>query len=145
MSKTTKDKEAFFKELEQLDYLTSDAEDNENDDISRLMLLSRKADSPNPTDIPGSKELASIVLTDSGPQSSQGAVSVEPETVSPVVANEDPQKPVVERSKIMSENKTAASRKRRAYSTRTIPEQQQIFKGLIFCESSRGSLAHDQF
>lgn len=141
----TRDKEAFYKELEKLDDLTDDHQSPE-DDFSRLIAISkekgRHTDSANalvPTSSSSSTSLnANLPRANTAPECSSHSVAgsglspghKEPENMA--------KKPALKSSKTtgaLSESKTEGPplKRRRAYAARTIPEQQQVFKGLAFC------------
>lgn len=142
----TRDKEAFYKELEKLDDSTDD-QASDYDDFSHLIAVSKgKAREMDSTDalVPTSSSSSSAHLNANLPRtstvpecSSQSAAgpasSPGPEEMAPTA-----KKPVLKSAKTtgaLTESKAEGPpcKRRRTYATRTIPEQQQIFKGLVFC------------
>lgn len=141
----TRDKEAFYKELEKLDDLTDDDQSPE-DDLSRLIAISkekrRQTDSANalvPTSSSSSTSLnAKLPRVNTAPECSSHSVAgsdlspghKEPENLA--------KKPALKNSKTtgaLPESNTEGPplKRRRTYAARSIPEQQQVFKGLVFC------------
>ena len=135
---TTTDKVTFFTELEKLDALT-DSQDQAEDDFSRLIALSkRKADSVDalvPTSSSSSAALNTIHTT------SRANTSIQSSSESLAEPQEDEEmarKPALKSAKTtgnICEDKPEGPpvKRRRTYAARTIPEQQQVFKGLVFC------------
>lgn len=142
----TRDKEAFYKELDRLDDLTDDSQSPE-DDLSRLIVKSRdkskRKDSTNALGSPSAASSASLSVkkparANTAPEcssqnvagSSLNAEYKEPEDMTT--------RPVLKSAKTtgaLTESKAEGppSKRRRTYAARTIPEQQQVFKGLVFC------------
>lgn len=145
MAAAPRNKEAFYKELEKLDDSTDD-QTSDYDDFSRIIAASKgKARETGSTDalVPTSSSSSAHLNTNlprvstvpgrssqsaAGPASSPG-----PEEMAPTA-----KKPVLKSAKttgVLAENKAEGPpcKRRRTYAARTIPEQQQIFKGLVFC------------
>lgn len=141
----TRDKEAFYRELDKLDDLTDDQ--GPEDDFSRLIAVSkdkaRYAHSANAlvstsmsssTSLKEKKPLRANTAPECSSQSVVGS-SLAPGYNGP---EEMAKKPVLKSAKTtgaLPESKPEGlpSKRRRTYAARTIPEQQQIFKGLVFC------------
>lgn len=143
---TTRDKEAFYRELDRLDDLTDDQ--SSEDDLSRLIAKSR-----DKTRHEGSTN--ALVPTSAASSAAVNATkpvraNTAPECSSQIVAGSslDPKhkesgemakRPVLKGAKTtgaLTESKTEDPppvKRRRTYAARTIPEQQQVFKGLVFC------------
>lgn len=150
MGEATTNKEAFFKELEKLDELT---DDETGDDFSRLITSSKKSAAED-TD-----STASFVPTSSS--SSAGLNLSHTNTVpesssrSETSSKTDEMVSATERPLPLKSAKTTGApekskpegppcKRRRTYAARTVPEHQQVFKGLVFCQFSlRGVLRVD--
>lgn len=145
MARNLAEKEAFFKELDKMGSMTDDPEDPEDEEFARLVsgtkLVQRKE-----AVAPSLPVVKNIDRTRSMPQPSlrspAGPHSDDTITVreSPLVAGDDVKKPTMKRAATtgtLPETKAKGpghvSKKRRSYSAKAIPEQQQIFKGLVFC------------
>lgn len=141
----TRNKEAFYKELEKLDDSTDD-QTSDYDDFSHLIAVSRgkaretdSTDALVPTSSSSSAPLnATLSRASTAPEcsshSAAGPASIPgPEEMAPTA-----KKPVLKSAKTtgaLTESKAEGPpyKRRRAYAARAIPEQQQIFKGLVFC------------
>lgn len=147
MANTRSDKDRFFTELELLDCLSDDSVE---DEFTRVIALSRASSKGEGSScleegskshhdevlLPKSPALVrrsttpSVLRSSSPGRSLDGGVGVRSENV---------QSFVVKRSNTtgssMDNTKTmAAGKRKRAYSTRTVPEHLRIFKGLGFCK-----------
>lgn len=142
MAQDLASKEVFFKELEKLDSLTDDSQNTEDDEFARIVSASRTVQRNQPVALsPAVKKIKRARLAP-GPSSRSPAGPHTDNTVmveeSPLVINGDSIKPAMKRASTIgtpTETKTAgpASKRRQAYSSRAVPEQMQIFKGLVFC------------
>ncbi|GLA38313.1 hypothetical protein AnigIFM63309_005325 [Aspergillus niger] len=140
MATVVKDKEAFFRELERLDYLS----DGENEEFSCLVHLSRKRYECVPSD---SITLASDIKAPPAPlvrastepllaSSSVSEVSIEEEVD---ITSEQTRTPAVTRSKstdvMPPKAKTTgdgvSKRKRRVFRAIEVPEHRQILRGFV--------------
>ena len=138
---TTTDKVTFFKELDKLDDLT-DSQDQDEDDFSRLIALSkRKAAQADSVDalVPTSSSSSAAVNT----TTPRANTSIQSSSQS-VPGPEQEQNEEMARKPALKSAKTTGNicedkpegppvKRRRTYAARTIPEQQQVFKGLVFC------------
>lgn len=137
-------KEAFFKGLEELDDLMGNDNDNEagdGDDFARLISFSRRGveylDSTPSFVATSSSSSAGLELsyTNTVPESSfkSQTASRTDEMVS--TAKRPPPLKTVKTTGTLSEGKQEGPpcKRRWTYAARTVPEQQQIFRGLVFC------------
>ena len=145
------DKRAFFELLDELDRCSDEAEDKETD-FDRVLARSRKRNEPeiNPF-VASSHTLTSALNTKSpvpttllsGLQCSVQASAVSSrhgrsdsassgDRVAPAVTRSHMDGPAPEKSKVSMTS--ATSKRKRAHLPKVIPENQQIFKGLNFCE-----------
>lgn len=142
MAQNLESKEAFFKELERLDSLTDDSQNTEDEEFARLISASRRVEHERP--VISSPVAESVKRTRLAPQSSFRSLAGphSDDTVmvqdSPLVTKEDAVRPAMKRANTIgtpAETKARAppNKRRRTYSARTVPEQMQIFKGLVFC------------
>ena len=142
---TTTDKVIFFTELEKLDALT-DSQDQNEDDFPRLIALSKRraaqADSVDALVPTSSSSSAALNTT-----TSRANASIQSSSQSQSVAGpEQEQDEEMARKPALKSAKTTGTiedkpegppgppvKRRRTYAARTIPEQQQVLKGLVFC------------
>lgn len=130
-------KETFFFDLVRLDSLTDDSEHAEDERLSRLISASKR-NHPAVTSLSAAEGLPRTV---SAPQPSSQVPNPDDTNMPqelPQVAKENSAKPTMKKSKTtgaLPETKAEgpAHKRRRTYSARMIPEQMQIFKGLVFC------------
>jgi len=154
---TTKNtnKEAFFKGLEDLDDLTDDDNDNEagdGDDFAPLMIFLRRrrrrsVEDPDSTPsfvATSSSSSAGLEFsyTNTVPESSSRSETTSRAHDMVSTAKRPPPLKTAMSTGTLSERKQEGPpcKRRRTYAARTVPEQQQIFKGLIFCRSSPGCM-----
>lgn len=134
-------KEAFFSELVRLDALSDDSEDTADQGYARLISESRipKCDYPPSSSQSVAKGLSRTV---SAPQTSSrrvDSVHADMPRDQTQIPSESDRKPTMKRAKttgalIEPKAEGPASKRRRTYAARTIPEEMQIFKGLVFCQ-----------
>lgn len=137
MAGKTLDKDAFFKALEELDCLTGDSEDEADIELSRIIKRSKNSDKPSSSNCRDAPPLKLLRAT-SAPQSPSTSIAGSSTHSKMLVPGSDGLQPGVKRS-----NTTGAltgrseadkqSKRRRVMAPRTVPEEQQIFKGLVFC------------
>lgn len=142
-------KETFFKGLEELDDLTDNDHYNETgdgngDDFSRLIDFSRRSvEDPDstPSFVPTSSSSSGgleLSYTNTVPDSSLRSEMAS--RANEMLSTAKRQLPLKTAKAIgtLSERKQEGPpcKKRRIYAARTVPERQQIFKGLVFCQSS---------
>lgn len=150
---TTKNtnKETFFKGLEELDDLTDNDKDNETgdgngDDFSRLISFSRRSvedTDSTPSFVPTSSSSSAgleLSYTNTVPESSSRSETKSKTDEMVSTAKRPPPLKTAKTTGTLSERKQEGPpcKRRRTYAARTVPEQQQIFKGLAFCQSSLG-------
>lgn len=143
----TRNKEAFYRGLEKLDDLTEGQ--TSDDDFSHIIAISKRrvrdTDFTNalvPTSSSSSAQLnANLPRASTVPECSSrseagpgSASSPGPEEMAPTA-----KKPALKSAKTtgaLSESRAEGPphKRRRTYAARLIPEQQQIFKGLVFCQ-----------
>lgn len=139
MVQSNPDKEAFFQGLERLDALLDDSGDEADEGFSQIIALANdyvepvhQVD-PAPSDSPVQKTGAlgatsalqspSLDVTDHGKCGNTSIVVIE-----------EVQALSVEESIIMGASKKKVDgKKKRTSTTKTVAEQHQIFKGLVFC------------
>ena len=140
---TTTDKVTFFTELEKLDTLT-ESQDQDEDDFSRLIALSKRraaqADSVDALVPTSSSSSAALNTTASRANASIQSSSQSQSIAGPEREQDEgmARKPALKSAKttgnIEEKPEGPPVKRRRTYAARTIPEQQQVFKGLVFCE-----------
>lgn len=138
---TTTDKVTFFKELDKLDDLT-DSQDQDEDDFAHLIALSkRKAAQADSVDalVPTSSSSSAAVNTttpraNTSIQSSSQSVPGPEQEQNEEMARKPALKSAKTTGNIEEKPEGPPVKRRRTYAARTIPEQQQVFKGLVFCE-----------
>lgn len=144
---TTTDKVTFFTELEKLDALT-DSQDQDEDDFARLIALSkRKAAQADSVDalVPTSSS-SSAALNTTTPRANASIQSSLQSVAGPEQEQDDKmaRKPALKSAKttgnIEDKPEGPPVKRRRTYAARTIPEQQQVFMGLVFCGFAPASL-----
>lgn len=139
---TTKNihKETFFKGLE-LNDLTDNDNDCGGDDFARLIRFSRR--SPEVLDPTPSFMSTSSSASASLELSYTNTVPESPSR-SETASRADEMVSMAKRPPLLKSTKTTGTlseraqegppcKRRRTYAARTVPEQQQIFKGLVFC------------
>ncbi|KOC09786.1 DNA polymerase POL4 [Aspergillus flavus AF70] len=137
MVQSISDKETFFQGLERLDALLDDSGDDA-EGLSQIIALSEDYvepvhhDEPALSDSPVQK-LGALGAT-SALQSPSLDVTVQGKCVNTsIIVVEDVQDPTVKGSKIMALKKNKVDgKKKRTSTTKIVPEQHQIFKGLVF-------------
>lgn len=140
MGEAPANKVTFFRELEKLESLTDD-NDESGDDFACILALSKRnlghthsADALVSTSSSSSATLNPPRSNTAPRPSSQGATgSGSDDGMAPMAKN-----PALRSAKTMGalpEGKTEGPpcKRRRTYAARTIPGQQQVFKGLVFC------------
>lgn len=147
LAKMAASKEAFFRELDELDYLTDD--DRQVDDgLCNIIAGSRTQEQICPSARSRSRDttIRSLARADTAPES-LGAVTkdavVEGPTAmassSKIQSRSDEGLHTMKRSNttgsVRNSAETAVSKKRRLNSHKSVPEQLQIFKDLTFCSS----------
>lgn len=140
---STTDKVTFFTELEKLDALT-DSQDNDEDEFARLIALSKRkaaqADSVDALVPTSSSSSAALNTTTTIPRANTSIQSSSQSVAGPEQEQDEEmaRKPALKSTKTtgnICEDKPEGPpvKRRRTYAARTIPEQQQVFKGLVFC------------
>lgn len=140
MAHKTTSKEAFYASLDQLDNVNDDSQDEEDKSFARLLSKSKESE-PTIRVVP-SPPVASLPRSNTAPQNSSSVASPV-EDVTKVqeesVVAADVKVPTMKRTKTtgtIAENKPeSAAKRRRTYTSKAVPEQQRIFKGLTFCPS----------
>ncbi|GFF84535.1 hypothetical protein IFM53868_04178 [Aspergillus udagawae] len=137
MAEKTLDKDAFFKALEQLDCLTDDSEDEADIELSHIIKLSRNSDKLCSSNCRKDTQPFKLLRATSAPQSTSTSIADSSTHSKMLAAGSDDLQPGVKRS-----NTTGAltgrseadkqSKRRRVITPRTVPEEQQIFKDLVF-------------
>lgn len=143
---TTKNtnKETFFKGLEELDDLTDNDNDNEvgdGNDFARLISFSRRSaedTDSTPSFVPTSSSSSAgleLSYTNTVPESSSRSETAARTDEMVSTAKRPPPLKTAKTTRTLSERKQEGPpcKRRRTYAARTVPEQQQIFKGLVFC------------
>jgi hypothetical protein len=136
-------KEGFFKELDKLDYLSDS--DEVADSFSEIMKAIRKTSAGSATGVPSLTltKLRPVPLTESAPPQPSmtnidtGETEFIKETPCRKPSNKKSDNRQMKRSRESSnlegQEGHVVSKKRRASSFKTVPESQQIFRGLKFC------------
>ncbi|RHZ46378.1 DNA-directed DNA polymerase IV [Aspergillus thermomutatus] len=140
MAEKTLDKDAFFKALEQLDCLTDDSEDEADIELSYLITRSRNSDKTTSSNCRNNTPPLKLLRATSAPESSSTSTAGSSTHSKMLVPGSDGLQPGVKRSNTTgaltgSSEADNRSKRRRVIAPRTIPEEQQIFKNLVFCGS----------
>jgi DNA polymerase IV len=139
MAEETVNKYAFFKALDQLDCLTDDSEDEADIELSHIIKQSKNsgriATSKLHKDTPHFK----LLRATSAPQSTSASISDSSTHSKTFAPGSDVLQPGDKRSNITGTltgrpEADKQSKRRRVITPRTVPEEQQIFKKLVFCE-----------
>lgn len=138
MTPTLADKEAFFSQLDELDSVSDESPENP-DDFDRVLqsaTLELQRVSSLPVSSPPPLEPTSPTPLLPTPRASPEGTG-EPEVACARSIPNPRAKGPLTTDTMTRGTKTGASRgsRKRKACARTIPEQQQIFKGLVFCES----------
>lgn len=132
MVHSASDKKAFFHELERGDCLVEDSGADADEGFDRLIALSRNYVEPVPYTSPGGESSALAV---NSPSRSSSLGSRQRGDAS-VIVIEDARASTIKESNTMGTLKNKADvyigKKRCAPTLKLVPEQQQIFKGLVF-------------
>ncbi|KAE8349313.1 hypothetical protein BDV28DRAFT_141497 [Aspergillus coremiiformis] len=141
MAQSALDKQAFFQELEKLDSLAEDSADDTDEGFAQFIALSRdntepvhQAEPALPTS-PAEKSRA-LGATSTLRSPSLGITDLKESGDTSIVVIEDTLNPSVKGSSCMGAPKikagVLAGKKKRIATLKSVPEQQQIFKGLVF-------------
>ncbi|KAE8394303.1 hypothetical protein BDV23DRAFT_169637 [Aspergillus alliaceus] len=132
MVHSASDKKTFFQELERWGCLVEDSGDDADEGFDRLIALSRNYVEPVPYTSPGGKSSA-LEVTSPSRSSSLGSRQCGDASAIDI---EDVRASIIKESNTMGTLKNKADvyigKKRRAPTLKLVPEQQQIFKGLVF-------------
>lgn len=135
-------KRDFFEALQRLDDL--DGSDDETDDsLENILFSSRPSRVPNPTaTISASPGTIPLQRSHTEPQASLARIGGQhPHINNPrrVAEGTEPKERTVRRAQTMPVTQTGGppTKKRKTGNLKLLPENQQIFKGLSFCTSTR--------
>ncbi|KAE8372152.1 hypothetical protein BDV26DRAFT_274724 [Aspergillus bertholletiae] len=139
MVQSTSDKEVFFEGLEKLDALVEDSAEDDDDEFSQIIARVRDYVEPvHPAEPALSDSLVQktgALAAASGLQSPSLDVTGQGKSrITSIVVVKDVQDPTAKGSDIMGALKKtqADDKKKRTCNTKMVPEQHQIFKGLVF-------------
>ena len=143
MAQNLANKEAFFKELDKMGSMTDDSEDTDDEEFARLVSGTKNVGDKAPV-TPSLPVVKNVDRTRSMPEPSpRGAAGPHSDDTimvqeSPIVTREEARKPTMKRAATtgtLPETKVEGppGKKRRSFSSKAIPEQRQIFRGLVFC------------
>jgi DNA polymerase IV len=139
MAEKTLDKDAFFKALEQLDCLTDDPEDEADIELSHIIKRSRNSDKTSSSNYCKDTPPFKLLRATSAPQSTSTSIASSSTHSKILSPGSDGLQPGVKRSNTTGSltgrsEADKQSKRRRVITPRTVPEEQQIFKNLVFCE-----------
>ncbi|KAF4165757.1 hypothetical protein CNMCM6936_007376 [Aspergillus lentulus] len=131
------DKDAFFKALEQLDCLTDDSEDEADIELSHIIKRSRISDKSISSDCRKDTPPFKLLRATSAPQSTSASIAGSSTHSKMPTPGSDGFQPAVKRRNttgVLTGRSEAdkQSKRRRVIAPRTVPEEQKIFKGLVF-------------
>ncbi|EAW22824.1 DNA-directed DNA polymerase IV [Aspergillus fischeri NRRL 181] len=137
MAEKTVDKDAFFKALEQLDCLTDDSENEADIELSHIIKRSRYSDKIISSNCRKDTPPFKLLRATSAPQSTSASVSDSSTHSKMLAPGSDVLQPGVKRSNTTGtlaghSEADKQSKRRRVIAPRTVPEEQQIFKNLVF-------------
>jgi DNA polymerase IV len=137
MAEKTLDKDAFFKALEQLDCLTDDSEDEADIELSHIIKRSRNSDKTSSSNCCKDTPPFKLLRATSAPQSTSTSIASSSTHSKMLSPGSDGLQPGVKRSNTTGgltgrSEADKQSKRRRVITPRTVPEEQQIFKNLVF-------------
>jgi DNA polymerase IV len=138
MAGETLDKDAFFKALEELDCLTGDSEDEADIELSYIIKRSKNSDKTGSSNCCKDTPPLKLLRATSAPQPTSTSIAGSSGHSKMLTPDSDGLQLGVKRSNTtgaLSGRSEAGkqSKQRRVMARRTVPEEQQIFKDLVFC------------